>query len=303
MNSCNEVRRVPVQDQKFVATLFIPVLDRPLPSVITLSGSGGGLNEHRAQTLALKGYVTMALAYFGCPGLPAELEEIPLEYFLDAVEWLKKRPEVDQSSIGLWGTSRGGELALVLGALFPDQMAAIVAYVPSSIVYSSQGKNDRPAWTYKGAPALPFARFVDVEKIDTKLGFTADKPIVMSPYCLQEIEQSPALYASAAIPVERIKTPLLLFAGENDLMWPSAYYTQQIMIRLTSMNSRFEKKSIIYKGAGHDISVPGIPPIGTVVFHPLIHKWFAFGGSEAANARAGENAWEETLSFFARNLK
>ena len=51
--------------------------------------------------------------------------------------------------VGVIGTSRGGELVLLLGATFP-QVVAVVANVPSHVVWRRGGT--RSAWTYRGEP-------------------------------------------------------------------------------------------------------------------------------------------------------
>ena len=65
----------------------------PRPAVLVLGGSEGGLSRNpTAELLASHGYDTLQLAYFGERGLPAELERIPLEYFVRALHWLAARP-------------------------------------------------------------------------------------------------------------------------------------------------------------------------------------------------------------------
>ena len=51
-------------------------------------------------------------------GLPPTLSNIPLEYFETAIEWLQHQPRLDGGRIAVSGTSRGGELSLLLGATF-----------------------------------------------------------------------------------------------------------------------------------------------------------------------------------------
>src|SRR3989304_3359183 len=69
-------------------------------------------------------------------------------------------PDVSQTAvgdqpIGIMGGSRGGDLALLLGATFPE-FKAVVGNVPSGIVHagiSGGGLEEtyrRPAWTYRG---------------------------------------------------------------------------------------------------------------------------------------------------------
>lgn len=55
---------------------------------------GGGLTEPRASLLASKGFVVLALAYLRYPGLPKTPESLHLEYFEEAVAYLRRQPEV-----------------------------------------------------------------------------------------------------------------------------------------------------------------------------------------------------------------
>src|SRR5699024_11289262 len=52
----------------------------PLPTIVVLGGSEGGLSESSAALLASHGFNTFALAYFGIEDLPKELVNIPLDY-------------------------------------------------------------------------------------------------------------------------------------------------------------------------------------------------------------------------------
>jgi dienelactone hydrolase len=102
------------------------------PGVLVLSGSNGGVPIRPAEWLASHGYAVLALAYFHYEDLPPLMEAIPLEYFERALAWMAKRPEIASQRIAAMGTSRGGELALQLGSMFP-QIRAVVAYVPADV--------------------------------------------------------------------------------------------------------------------------------------------------------------------------
>ncbi|HSR22922.1 MAG TPA: acyl-CoA thioesterase/BAAT N-terminal domain-containing protein, partial [Candidatus Eisenbacteria bacterium] len=105
------------------------------PAALVLGGSEGGLgNEAAAMLLAAHGFPALVIAYFGEPGLPPNLIDIPLEYFTGALAWLGRQPGVDPARLLMMGASRGGEVALLLGADFPDLVHAVAAYVPSSVV-------------------------------------------------------------------------------------------------------------------------------------------------------------------------
>lgn len=55
---------------------------------------GGRLTEPRASLLANKGYVVLALAYLAYQDLPKKPENLDLEYFEEAVTYLRRQPEV-----------------------------------------------------------------------------------------------------------------------------------------------------------------------------------------------------------------
>jgi dienelactone hydrolase len=61
--------------------------------------------------------------------LPRGLVKIPLEYFENAIRWMRAQPWLRDGFLAAWGPSRGGELALLLGATFSD-INAVSAWVP-----------------------------------------------------------------------------------------------------------------------------------------------------------------------------
>lgn len=115
---------------EFTGVVYHPVKEGTYPGVLLLGGSDGGYLEPAAALLASYGYTVLALAYFGMENVPENLESIPLEYFEKATHWLKKHPSVNKQ-VSLIGFSRGGELALLLGATY-DEYKAVIAVSPSS---------------------------------------------------------------------------------------------------------------------------------------------------------------------------
>jgi dienelactone hydrolase len=150
--------------QGIVGTYYaLPAVGRR-PAVLQLGGSAGGHSETPAVLLAAHGYPTLSLAYFGEPGLPVGLHNIPLEYFQKALQWLGQQPGVDPARIVVVGLSRGGEAALLTGVTFPDLVHGVVACQSSSDVQGGFGPGSGPAWTYQGQP-VP-AEAIAVEKIN-----------------------------------------------------------------------------------------------------------------------------------------
>ena len=294
-----DFQRIPVRENGLVATLFLPASKTPLPVIITLGGSRGGLREGRAQLLASHGFAALALAYFNEEDLPEVLKEIPLEYFQTAIEWLKTDPRIDAERVGLWGVSRGAELSLLLGTVFPEEIGAITAYVPSSVIYGAITDREAPAWVYQGKPLGPNAPFSE-QDYDGEMGKTPEKAIALTPSFLLGMEDK-AAFAAAAIPVEKIQCPILLVSGEDDQMWPSTLFSQQIVDRLQMQGALIPCTHLSYPGAGHSI-FPTASPTGSLDFHPIAKLWFTFGGNPKDDTFAQKDAAEKTLQFFKTHL-
>ncbi len=159
------VRVTRLRERGLVGTFYEPPGGGRHPAMIVLTGSGGGIPPPAgpAGGLASRGYAVLALAYFNAERLPRTLSDIPLEYFGTALEWLAAQPSVDADRIGVLGISRGAELSLLLGVLYPH-LHLVVAYAPSNVVW--RGCCDRfsmVAWTVQGR-AVATAE-IPVEKI------------------------------------------------------------------------------------------------------------------------------------------
>lgn len=282
------MERVEIRKEGLVGTLFRK--GNPSSAVIVLGGSSGGLNELRAEALANEGFAAFSLAYFAIDPLPSKLKEIPLEYFEKAIHYLKREPGVNK--LGLWGGSRGAELSLILGTLFPERIDAIAAHVPSSAVYGTFEIPESAAWTYRGNPIAPNAPF---EFIPDTAGDSEATSISATPSFLKGMEDQ-AAFAKAAIPVEKLKCPLLLISAEDDQMWPSSLFAKQIVDRLLKYRSPIPYSHISYPGVGH------APGKGLNCFHPHFKKWLSYGGNLAANAQASEDWFKETTTFFKERL-
>lgn len=295
-----DVKRIEVRENGLVGALFSPQSERPLPVIITLSGSNGGLSENRAKLLASNGFAVFALGYFGVDGLPSNLQDIPLEYFETAFAWLKEQPNIDSSRVGLYGASRGAELSLILGSFFPNSVQAIVAIVPSSVVYGGLSETPVNAWIYQDNPIRPFAPVPQTDFADGK-GQTPQNPANTRQSFLEGMKNEVA-FAAASIPVENIRCPILLVSGGDDQMWPSDLYVQQIMDRLTKTHSSIICCHLHYPDAGHGINIPNLPIPGPTYYHPIGKLWFSMGGSRAADARASSDAWNKLVAFFQESL-
>src|ERR1700682_1172409 len=154
------VKRTEIRNSEAIGVVFEPEQGSDHFAVM-LSGSNGGIPENPARRLAENGVTAFALGYYGAPGLPAELVEIPIESLERGIEFFRTR-FAGPGSIGLLGISKGAELALVLGAQWGSAIGRVVAVAPSHVVWSGlkrPGPGDRrttqSSWSFRGAP-LPF---------------------------------------------------------------------------------------------------------------------------------------------------
>jgi hypothetical protein len=99
--------------------------------IVEFPGSGGALNLPLGAMLAARGFPTLALAYFGEPGLPQAATSLSLEYFAKALRWLGRQPGVDPSRLWVMGGSTGSEAALLLGVHYPNLVHGVAALSPS----------------------------------------------------------------------------------------------------------------------------------------------------------------------------
>jgi dienelactone hydrolase len=266
-----------VTEGGLVGTLCIPT-GPPAPGVLCLGGSEGGHHAWHAEALANRGFTALSLAYaknhFDPPtpeqaDLPEAIANIPLEYCEQALTWLAAHPAVRGNRVAVMGYSRGGELALQLGSMFPV-VSNVVAVVPSGVRWGAAWSDDgRAAWTYKGKP-LPY--------LDNTVAYN---------------NSSNAEAELASISVERIKGPVLLVSGGDDKIWPSTDFSDAVMKRLEAKGHTacYDDRHLNYPFAGH---FAGGPPSG----YSISEEWRAMvGGNESADLHAQRSSWRVMLSF------
>ena len=222
--------------------------------VLLLGGSEGGTPSLRAAVaLAKAGHPVLGLAYFGEPGLPRDLDDIPLEYIRRRARYLRRRTGRKPDIVG---SSRGGELALLMAATYPLDFDAVAAYVPSAYVVGGF-PNPGPAWTRGGHP---------VPSLDS-MDFGVPHPHGSD-------------VRRAAIRIDRYGGPVLLVGAGDDGVWPSAAYVRTLDARRHAITTR------VYPHAGHGVgaivptSVPSRPDLG---------------GTAAADLAARRDAWPALL--------
>jgi pimeloyl-ACP methyl ester carboxylesterase len=288
------VRNLAVHDP-IIGTLYQSDQSVALPAVLVIGGSDGGPGAPGvAMLLASHGFAALSLSYFGVPGLPPTLENIPLEYFEKALHWMRSQPSIDSRSIAIYAESRGTEAALSMAASDP-KVSAVVARSPSFVFWSGVTKTHLPgmaAWTLQGR-AQPFV--TNTLYPDFILTYLWDRatgtPVRQTPLFLEDLAHT-SDPDKIAIPVERIHGPVLLLDGADDQIWPSALMAERILRRLRLYGHAYRDQSVTFVDVGHSIPYVYLPTRGTWRDSP-----FAIGGTAEGLAKAQANAWPQILKF------
>ncbi|MYE82042.1 MAG: alpha/beta fold hydrolase [Gammaproteobacteria bacterium] len=303
--AAEDVVREEVAHEQLRGVMFSSPEDGPYPPVLVVSGSGGGAPESAARAIASEGFTALAIAHFNYPDRPKELVDIPLEYFGDAIAFLKA--ETGHEKVGLMGASRGGEAVLLIAATYPDEVSAVVSGVPANIVNSaccSPAMTYLHAWTYQGRP-LPTFGLMEGTGFEELLGVSqkyGDGLVWFQRHMLMGMltQDDTAPYL---IPVENIQSPILLISGDDDGIWPSTPAADQVVKRLRARNYAYPVEHIKVTGGGHLASsaermfVTSL--IGSaLVRHPLdTSVAFRMGGTPAENFHGARKAHVRKIEF------
>lgn len=303
------ITRVPVSDNGLVGVFYAAPGKTKLPVIVTFGGSEGGLSsgEYAAMYWASRGYAALGLAYFNATGLPDYLTEVPLEYFEKAFAWVDARPEVDATKLAVMGGSRGGELALLLGASFP-RVSAVIAEVPSGVSWGSPmlDGSETSSWTFRGEK-LAFIPYSNAAAGQWTTPTGAKAPAETPVFRDALAKAAPAAREAAAFKVEKTNGPILMLAGGDDQLWPSCDLAKIAMDRLVANghDKRFADDSVCYPDSGHaSTGLPGTPTaLSTAVVHPITGELLALGGTARGIAKAQRDAFGRIDRFLAASLR
>jgi nucleolar protein 56 len=257
--------------------------------VLLLHGSDGTLDATArvAAELASKGHIALALHYFGGPGLPSDLVEVPLEYVERGIEFLVERS--GSGRIAVIGVSKGGELALLVASR-SARVGAVVAILPSSHVWQGVSRSGRPplksSWTERGKP-IPFARYRRPGP-----GFLV-RLVLRRPLTMRALYAPPDDESEAVIPVERIQGPILLVSATSDRLWPSTTFCELVEDRLKERGFGYECRHLRCEGAGHGVGLLDSDSSSTVHQRPSSSIRLDLGGSPQADSECRQTIWPE----------
>eukprot|EP00062_Callorhinchus_milii_P004166 gi/632942251/ref/XP_007886310.1/ PREDICTED: acyl-coenzyme A thioesterase 1-like [Callorhinchus milii] len=278
------VKRIPVREGNIRGTLFVPPGNGPFPGVIDIYALQSSLSEQRACLLANRGFTTLALAYFGHDDHPKVVTNLYLEYFKEAVTFLRQHPKVKGPGIGAIGTSKGGDLVMSIATFLPHVAAVI----------NINGCN---------ASAL-FGMCYKNKLVLTGMGINARKlQIIDSGIAdIYEVMNNPMDKAnhSSIIPIEKAEGHFLFVVGEDDRNWKSKLYMEEAIKRLRE-HGKDNYELISYPGAGHFLDPPFFP-FCYASYHAVVDSAVLWGGNTKAHSFAQEDLWTKVQAFLHKML-
>jgi hypothetical protein len=295
-----EIQRQRITDE-FVGELFYTE-NTDSKTVMFLGGSGSGnldLLSLYAAPLASHGFNVLAVAYYGEKGLPAELAQVPLEYFDKVFAWLSKHPATRGKEINLYCVSKGAELGLILASKYPF-IAKVAACAPHA--YCFQGLKFTKAvssWTDNGKP-LPFIRWKNRWFFGYIVScFIKNKPFGFT-YLYRKMLQNAKNKDEARIKIENAKADFLFFTSKDCNMWNTYEGSLELMETLRKSNYQHGYDLVVYDDAGEPYAPAYVIPYGEGKLEIAPRLVLSTGGTTKGNAHAQADSWYKAIEFLKR---
>lgn len=243
--------------KNLVAKLYLPIAKEKVPAVIAFGGSDPSWAHADANgaMMASHGIAVIGLVYFKIdPSLPATFDQIPMEYFIDAINYAETHPQIDATRIGVVSGSRGSEAGFLLAILDP-RIKSVVITTPSQLAWAGMTKN-RSAWTYQGRD-IPFLSLPDLDNATQIQRF-------------QKALEDKTRVAEAMFAFEKIQGPILLISATEDQIWPCTSMTNDIVDYLKTKKFQF---NVVHKSypTGHGFSRETAPEIKQMIIDHFLH--------------------------------
>jgi alpha-beta hydrolase superfamily lysophospholipase len=202
------------------------------------------------------------------------IEEI-MEDVQEAITYANER---FNNKVSLLGTSQGGIIAFYLAAkdnriqsIMCQNFADLTDYKNTNFLkYPTIAKTIRPILLNMtsrifGETQFPVDMYLDLQKIKLKFfenayNFLRQDPLALKSLSLRAL--SSLSYTELHVPISKIQTPIMVFQGENDTIFP-VEYTKDIYSRL-----RCQKRFEVFAGMNHGIITNNVEDI-----IPSLKEW------------------------------
>lgn len=245
------------------SAIFTPSTDKSYPGIVLLHGSEGGsipyVHTH-AQILALEGFSVLTLCWFSCnknplTGPPSPLYKINLNTIVKSIQWFQNSKFVKNKNFGIYGISRGAELALLLSELTSSiknfKPKAIAVHVPSDVIVQgfSWSWIDKRCWVCKKkekqCQKKPYSP--TLFKWNSSCGEKPSLNFYTANYPAWTYNKQ-VLKTGRLIRVDKYKGPLFISHGTQDEYWKEI---RSKKIKTLRDKYKLETELHIFKGESH----------------------------------------------------
>lgn len=239
------IRKISVIDHGFSGFAAKGRLSSQHGVVIILGGESVVLpflkaGKAMAKKFAEEGFFAVSVSLFGAKGLPDSPDQVPLEYALAAVDYVKKVEKCTRISV--FGMSMGSIVALGT-AVYREDVDDLIMMSPSHVAFEGVSRDKK---TMKGRSFLTF-NANDIPYVRADFSKYKMHEAYENAYADKEREAS----ARAALPITEAKSRVLLLAGEKDSFWPSAYSVRLLYDLLEKSKAEHSFSKVIYPEYGH----------------------------------------------------
>ncbi|XP_050925772.1 acyl-coenzyme A thioesterase 6 [Lates calcarifer] len=273
------VSRCPVKEGNLRGVLFTPPGDGPFPAVLDLCSFPC---EKRASLLANRGFMVLTVAVFN--DKLANIKELHLDHFEEAVDFLKQHPKVGSKGVGVVSRSKGADIALSL--------ASFVSGVEATVWINGCSANAAVPLFYKNRQILSPLLFDSSKIILTESGASIIKYGVSNPLAEEN--------RGSLVPIEQTRGCFLFVAGDDDLNWDSKGYMEEMVERL-KRHGKKNVQSVSYPRAGHQLEPP-YGPYYPSSFHGVMGRPVMWGGEPRSHVAAEVHMWKKIQEFFRTHL-
>ncbi|CAB3408150.1 unnamed protein product [Caenorhabditis bovis] len=280
-----KLTRTEIEHDGFFGTLFKPPGHGPFPAIIDLSGTGGGIHEHKGAMLASEGFVVLCVAFFQYKDLPAKMEHVDLNYFKKPIDFLLSLP-FTHKKLGIQGVSFGATVVDLLATRHGEIKSVVSINGPHGIsdyVFMKENGVDLPMHKFE-QPTPESLKFIN-------------KVLITAP-TFKEITLS--LTAETEIPWWKAPSDVKfrIIGSVDDMCQPSVHCTIYRQRRLKETGHDVEVELV---NGGHIMEPPYFPHY-ELVYAKFQGFYCGYGGEVVLHAKAQERTWANTIKFFKRTL-
>ena len=206
-----------------------------------------------AERFADYGITGLAVSLFGAEGLPEGVDQIPLDMFIPAVDYLKRIKKIEHISV--YGQSMGSIFA-VLVAQYIGGIENLIMVSPTHVPFEGtrdkKSMSGRSVATFQGKD-IPFVP-VDFSSIKASRYYKhpdADYRVMGMWIAYHNAYQNKAAEKAAWLHLEKTNARILLIAGAEDEAWPAEYSVKVLKKYLDEQSYEKEVKVILYPHGSH----------------------------------------------------